>query len=251
MTTLIIQAIEKANYLATEADIEKLAAANFESSKLQQYAHGAYFRILLAATQQALMGKVLLRPARGPQPEISDDERKAHVEAFELVNSKIYAAVLRGSITPDVEHKESLPVEEQRTRSLARNRRNNFARTAASTLRKFIKHGGDVRRLVVPTATKSAVAGMTNNTEGRPNDTDEDRARRKLERAGERFATLAESVAAADKAVAIRVLQASATRVTDLLVKYVGRPTTKPEESVAQHRALKTPQGLFWPMTQH
>jgi hypothetical protein len=107
-----------------------------------------------------------------------------------------------------------------------------------------------VRRLVVPTATKSAVAGMTASPEGKV-DNEEDRARRKLERAGERFATLAEAVAAADKAVAIRVLQASATRVTDLLVKYVGRPTTKPAESVAQHRALKTPDGLFWPMTQH
>jgi len=73
------------------------------------------------------------------------------------VDKRFYAAVLRGVTTEDIAIEEGLDADEQRRRSLERNRRSAFARSAKSTVSAFITGGGDVRALDPNTVSKAAL----------------------------------------------------------------------------------------------
>lgn len=238
-----LQHIEKANYVATPDDVEKMAREQFEASQLQGRTHSTYFKILLACVQTEIAGKPTLRQGRGALPALDTDK---HLEAFEAVNGRLYAAVIRGTVTPDIEPSDSLSTEEKNRRSMERNRRNTFARTAASTMRKFIRLGGDIRKIVVPTASKPAMASATPKGDS-PND--DAIARARVKRAANRLATVVEELAADDRKLAAEALQEAMPEVAALLARMAGKPTDKPETAIADSRPFRTPEGVFWPMT--
>lgn len=237
-----ISQIEKANYLATTEDVERMAREQFDASQLQGRTNTTYFRILLASVQQALVGKPVLRAGRG---QLAALDSVKHLEAFEEVNSRLYAAVIRGTVTPDIEPVDGLSDAETQRRSQERNRRNNFARTAASAMRRYIKNGGDVRRVPVPTATKNSIV-VANASTGV---TDEERSRQRVKRAASRLAAVVEELAGADKKLAVEALQDSMSSVTALLARLAGKPTDKPAIAILDHRLFRTPEGVFWPVT--
>lgn len=123
----IIEAIARNNYLATEAQVEALAA----TAQIGRAADSTYLRVLVAAVQSALGA-----PKRGRKP--------AQAPVIDREHERLYAAVLRGVGPEDTDKAE-------------RSRRATFARTAASTLRGFVRSGGDVRALVVAEVGKSAL----------------------------------------------------------------------------------------------
>ncbi len=237
----ILTQIENAHYLASVETIEKLAATRFDSQSLADRAQGTYFRTVLASTQKAIAGKPTLR-ARQPRSQgaLTAPQIGAHLEAFERVNTELYGAVIRGSVTPDVADSDSLKPDERRERSLARNRRTNYARTAASAIRGFIRGGGDVTRIAVGSATKSALLqrGM-NATTATPES--------RVERAATRLMASVETLGKGDESAAREVLQSTLKRCTELLAKMGGKTTTKPDRAMAEHLPLKTSVGTFYP----
>jgi hypothetical protein len=241
----VIDTIQKANYEADDAAIETLARQYHESLQAQGTTRGVYLRVLLAATQKAVSGHVTLR-ARRKAADIPDDVRATHLTAFEACNTRLYSAVLRGVVSSEVEDREGLRAEERRKRALERNRRTNFARSAAATLRAFIRGGGDVTALAVPTATKMGIAAAT-DTPSRPRVSGAELARRRIQRAAERLSALVESLAGSDKAQAVEALRRAMAPVNELLMRYAGKPVTRPDQAVAEHRLLKTSAGTFWP----
>lgn len=118
MTTNVI---EKAGYIASEEQIEGLA----RDVAIGRKADSTYLRVLVVAVQTALKGK-----------------RQRAVTALQTAHEKFYAAVLRGVGADDITPRE-------------RTRRATFARTATSTLRSFLKGGGEVRTLDVTLVTKA------------------------------------------------------------------------------------------------
>ncbi len=244
MSTL--QAIQKANYLATEADVENLAREYVTAQHLLAGSRTTYFRILLAGTQVALAGKPVLRAK--PSASILDDQIPAHLEAFENVNARLYAAVVRGSVTPDVADAPNLSTDEANRRASERNRRNNYARSAASTIRSYIRAGHDITRISVLTATKNSMA-VANSTRSVIDQSPEERLHRRVKAATSRLAGLVTDLAGMDRSAATAALQETMAQVSDLLLKYGGRPVTKPEQAVAEHKMWKGPGGVFWPTT--
>ncbi len=237
----LIAQIENANFIATPETIEKLAGVRFDSQLQTERAQGTYFKTLLACTQKAIAGKPTLRARRkGPKATITAAEIAQHMEAFETVNRELYAAVIRGSVTPDVADSESLKPQERRERSLARNRRTNYARTAATAIRGFIEAGNDIRRIAVPSASKSQLlargAAATNSD-----------PQARAARAASRLLSQLETLGTGDKAAAREVLQSTLKRSAELLSKLGGKTTTKPEQAMAEHRPLQTPVGTFYP----
>lgn len=115
--------IAKAGYIASEEQIEGLA----RDVALGKQADSTYLRVLVAAVQTALKGK-----------------RQRAETALRQAHERFYAAVLRGVGADDITPRE-------------RTRRATFARTATSTLRSFVKAGGDVRGLDVLTVTKGSL----------------------------------------------------------------------------------------------
>jgi hypothetical protein len=239
--TLIAQ-IERKNYLATPAEVETLASERATASHGTATADSAYFRILLAATQNEIAGNLTLRPKRGAAPVLAPEDTAAHLKVFEALNKTYYAAVLKGS-----EH--ALPdsagegTDGRNAKALARNRRTNYARTAASAIRGYIRNGHDIRRLAVPQATKAALRSATPDRAAAPEVT--------LERASARLFAKIEELGAKDESVARAILQRLMQRGAPLLSKLGVRSTTKPETAIAEMRPLKTPSGSFFPTTMH
>lgn len=241
----IFKQIEKANYLASAEDVQSMTSVHLDAQQTVSRTHGTYFRILVACTQKDICGKPTLR-ARSHAGDGAQIDTAAHLEAFERINSSLYAAVLRASVPAELEGNDRLNADEARRRSLERNRRTNFARSSATTLRQFIKRGGNVLRLSVPTVTKNAVAAMTPAAEGEGQPS-EDRARRKAARAASQIIATAEAIAESDKPSAIAVLQDTLSRVAGALLQFGGKTTKSPEVAADKHLLLKTPNGTFWP----
>lgn len=124
-----IQRLIDAKYVATPADIEALAA----SVVAGKGADGTYLRVLTGLARVKLGA-----PRRG---KVAQD---AQVAAVDDAHADAYAAVLRG-------------VGDDNTTDAERQRRATFARTAASTLRAYAKHGGDLRALDVLAVTKGSL----------------------------------------------------------------------------------------------
>lgn len=240
----IFTTIEKANYLATAEDVATLATSNLEAQQMIGRVHGCYFRILLARTQHAICGKPTLR-AREKAEKMTPEDTEAHLKAFETQHAELYAAVLNAVRSADTESRKNLETDEQNRRALERNRRTNFARSAASVLRTYIKRGGNVLRLAVPHATKSAVAAMTPPAEDA--EPAEGRSERTVTRAAARIVAAVQSMAAEDKEGAVDVLRKALGLIAGTMQSLGIRSTTKPAVALAQDRLLRTEAGVFWP----
>lgn len=123
----IIDSIVKAHYVATEPQVEQLA----NHIMLGDASDATYLRVAVAH-MQAVLG----RPRRGKQPP--------QEPVLDTVHKKLYPAFLRGVGPEDMDPKE-------------RDRRGIRARSNASTIRHFIRGGGDVRTLDVNTVTKGSL----------------------------------------------------------------------------------------------
>ncbi len=147
MTTILAK-LEKGHWVATKHDVETLAHERYTNAAATAAGDGSYLRIVLVAAQSKLG-----RPrGRGTKPNI-----EAQLAVLTAVHELFYAAVLRGVTTPDIAIEPALDTKEQRRRSLARNSRSAFARTAVSTLTTYVRLGGDLRPLDPATVTKGGL----------------------------------------------------------------------------------------------
>ncbi len=119
----VISAVAASGYKATDAQVSAIARNVATGRK----ADGTYLRVLVVST---LAG---IGAGRGA---VMKAFKGAHAHLYELVREA-------------VGHGVSDPIE--------RNRRATFARTAASTLKAFIKAGGDLKGLDITTVTKTSL----------------------------------------------------------------------------------------------
>lgn len=236
----ILTQIERNHFQADEATVEKLAASHYDSASAVTRIAGTYFKILLACAQVTLVGKPVVRLARGAKKPVDTDTQ---LKALETAHATLYPAVRRGVETPDVEPLEGLLTDEANRRSAERNRRSNYARTSAYALRRYVKAGGDLRRLVVTTATKNGVIEATPSAGG----VEEDTRPARIKRAATRLAALAEELASADKPAAEAAVREALSTLMGSLTGMGVKSTDKPEIAVRDQRVLKTPAGTFWP----
>lgn len=148
----IIARLEANGFKANEQQVEALAHECYTGQARTARADGTYLKILVAGCQLATGPK----PARRRQPETD-----AQLAVIGSIHDAYYLAVMRGITTQDITHDDSLPANERQARSLERNRRSAFARTAKSTLVGFVRAGFDLRDLVVETVTKNALREAT------------------------------------------------------------------------------------------
>ena len=155
----IITKIEKAHYMATEHDVEALAALHLANVEAASGTDGQYLRIMLAALK-AKYGNGGV-PRIGRRRLLTDVDRAQHVATLAEHHARLYPFVLKGITTPDVADDATMDVEARRARATVRNNRAGFARSATSTIKSWIKAGGDIRGLDVTTATKTALRAFT------------------------------------------------------------------------------------------
>jgi len=141
----ITATLARKHFVATEAEVESLAQEQYRGADIAAQGASTYLRVLVAGCQ-AKVG----RARRGLALR-----KDAQLEVINAVHERFYAAVLRGVTTPEIEHDPNVDPKEQRRRTLERNRRSAFARSAVSTLRLFVNGGGDIRALSVEVVTKT------------------------------------------------------------------------------------------------
>lgn len=130
------------NYDATESDLRELGALSVGAERLKETIGTTYLRAMVKSAQ--------ISARLGMSP----------LESIDAAHSLLYPHVLDGVTTPDVvplapakDHREA-----NKRRALDRNARSNFARTAASTLRRFVAAGGDLHGIDLDTVTKASLA---------------------------------------------------------------------------------------------
>lgn len=143
--TTIIHKLETNPAGATDSQVEQLAHARYTAGVEVSRTDGIYLHVLVAACQ-AKLGP--LRRGRGPSAA-------SQLSVLEGVHDRFYAAVLRGITTADVTAEDGLEAPEAQRRTLERNRRSVFARTAKATLVAYVRAGQDVRALNAKTVSKA------------------------------------------------------------------------------------------------
>lgn len=178
----IIQTIAKANYAATETQVETLAHAVV----LGKMGESTYLRVLTAHCQ-AELGPA---PRRAVSARAAAMTREAQEAVIDKVHGRLYPHVQKGVQSNGLGGDGELPANEV-------NRRATFARTSASELRGYVARGGDLRALEVATLTRAQL-----RNHGRPVPTGT-RAERSFQRATEALERAARRVARGDPDAAL------------------------------------------------
>lgn len=150
----IVQKIEKAHYVATEHDVELLAAEHLANVTAANHSDGSYLRILIAAMQSQF-------GSNGRKRKLTATDQAQHIAQLATIHGRLYPHVLKGVTTPEVVEDETLDPDTRRARAAIRNNRAGFARSAASTLKAWVLAGGDVRGLDIGTTTKTELRAFT------------------------------------------------------------------------------------------
>ena len=137
--------LEKKQFIATDTDIEKLAASVIDADQTASENRGRYLKALVATTQRELGAEPRQRNGNGPR--LNAEAVAAHLKAFQAVSDRFYAACVKvaQATVPDPD------------KALTR-RRTAFARSASSTVRGYIRGGNDITLLAAHKATKAALA---------------------------------------------------------------------------------------------
>lgn len=188
----LIAAIIKAHFAATPEQVEQLAHNVVEG----QHAAGTYLQVVLAH-MQAKLG----RPRRGKQPP--------QEPVLDAVHEMLYPAVLKGVGPDDLSQVE-------------RFRRATFARSAASTVRYFVRNGGDVRGLDVAKVTKNGLRKSVQPETPPPEE--ETRAERSLRKAVDAIARSAQRLARSDPGAARERIEAAMDELDKLLESIPAEP---------------------------
>lgn len=228
----LIDELTKAHFLATDEQVQLLAGRYSTGLQAQDSVRGCYLKVLTAATIKAA------KPAKGKQTEIM-----AHLDS---VHEGYYALVIKGVTTPDVADDESLDQEQRTARSLERNRRSNFARSAKTSLTTYLKAGGDLFRLDPDTVTKREL--QTFVTAMRQRSAEPGALKHRTELAVTRIEELFRELADEDKPTALSTVQDLMNRMGNLLSEMGRDAATKAGVAVREHRPLRLREGIFWPM---
>lgn len=196
----VIEKIAAANYRPTDSDVEQLAFA----ASLGISSKGTYLRIVAAHVIDA------------------NPTKRGQLAALKKAHEHFYPHVLKGVGGTSLDPKE-------------RERRGTFARTSLSTLRSFVRSGGDVRSLDLSTLTKSALRKLT-LTEAEP----ADRAERALSRSNTALVRAVRRLARRDPARAREAITAAIAALREVMPSKSAKPEQRITRTPSPARAAAT-----------
>jgi len=216
----------------TTSDIRKLAKRTVDGRTAIATSRGEYFRALIETTQADLKNG-------GP-----DQTAAVQLAALKAVHRRFYPVVQEATTTKDIEHAERLSKAESRRRSLERNRRTNFARSAYGTIRRWLRAPGhDLLKLNAQGVTKSQL--LTEAPPTRKHALTPERVQAKADRLIGGIVGFAEQVAKSDRAQAANLVHEIVQR---LYQKVLGlQPTKNASVATNEGRPLIVGRKVFLP----
>jgi hypothetical protein len=137
--------IESKNFVASTSDVERIAAEIIDGMEQTANGRGTYLRMVVGTVQHDLGATPRLRASSASR--LPPEEIPAQLKALNAVHKRFYEAVYKVA-------QNSLPTPDK----VEVKRRCTFARTAASTLRGWIRTGNDVCSLAAGRVTKYQLA---------------------------------------------------------------------------------------------
>lgn len=222
--------IETKKFVATEADIKQLTQDYIRANDGLVSTRSTYLRALIGTTQSEAHST----PADAPK-------------VLQSVQARFFAVVL-ATVTADGELSDHhrLKPEERTRRSLERNRRTNFARSAYSTIRRWALAGHDIMSLSAAKVTKNQLRDETPVKKVKRKVTP-DIARARADASIERVLQATRALANDDPMQARAVLDEAMQKIARELFQGAIAPTTDAAVAVREHRPLKAAGGTFWP----
>lgn len=235
-------------WVATAEQVGELARVYVDHQTELANIGGSYLKVLIASTLHALGAEIRTAPLRGRAPKHDEAEKERQSKAFEEVQGSFYGAVLSAVIPAELQDDEGKPQSVRSANALERNRRTNFARSAASTVRSFLRNGGDLRILNVSTVTKGQLAELAASKA--PAKPEAVVLGNRVEAVGKRALRLLEKLAKEDEGAARHRLEALVSMfAAQLAVIGVEKTTQSPEQAIAKCMPLQTKAGVFFPIT--
>lgn len=227
--------LEARHYVATVQDIERLTRDHDAASNTAGSTGGTYLRALIATVQSELGSEPRERTARGgAEGKTAPEECARQLAAFEDVNKRFYAVVLRG-LTGD---------------ALERNIKSTFARSNASALRRWIRSGHDVTRLAARTVTRDALEGGIPSDSKRPARLRVKGLRKRAEKGVAVLTGAAQALDKAERGSGVALLQEAMAAITAQLVKLGGVAVGRNAEAgVREGKPFKKGSAVFWPVS--
>jgi hypothetical protein len=223
--------IESKNFIATVEDIKELARSALGATAAQ----GTYLSALLGTAQAEIRGA-------------KAQEEGSELKALTIVHKRFYAAVLEIVITPDLADAPRLKQAEKTRRSLERNRRSNFARSAYSTIRAWAKAAGhDLMALKPDKVTKAQLTAETPKRHTATRAPKPEKIQAKVDALVESLLNSTRQLAHADPVQARTVLDSAMQKLARELFQGAVQPTNDPIIAAKEHRPLKAANTMFWP----
>lgn len=225
--------IEVKSYVATPAEVETLAAAIIDGVQSTESGRSTYLRTLIATTQSELGMKARLRNASSSAklPEATID---LHLKAFESVAKRFGDAVSRVA-------KATVPMPDA---ALLRSR-TGFARSAASTVRSYIRSGADVSLLAAHSVTKSSLHVAVPRARRRA--MSEVRLQAQIARLTNRLEASCKSLAGIDRDRARAALQPALAQLASVVMRS-SRPLNDMTQAVEQNAPFRSHDMTYIPI---
>lgn len=218
--------IESRSFIATDADIAKIAAQAIDGETRSAEARGLFFKALIATTQHELGSPPRVRNVKADK--LSAEDVTAHLLTFEGIAKRFCekARDVAANTVPDSDA------------DTLRRRTSKFY-SAASTVRGYIRAGGDIRGIAAHKATKASLAMP--RTKRKPN---AEMLKRRATAIGAELEKIARSL---NGDFAREVLTPLLAKLGALTTKGA-KATRDPAEAMSEHRALSTKAGVFFPV---
>lgn len=221
-----MRTLEARSFVATPADVEALARQLIAGSQVP----ATYLRALIATTQSEL--GVEPRQRSGKIGKIDADTIQLHLTTLESVHDRFYTIVLRVA-------------QETYRGARERNAATNFARTALSTLRSWIKAGHDVRDLAAARASKGSLRRAVPRSRAGPARRPKALMRR-VETMTARLDAVVAEIPEANRGDVRPAIEAAIQKLASYLMAWGGPAVREPVVAAREHRPLKTRAGTFW-----
>lgn len=222
-----MRTLESRSFVATPADVETLARQHITGLQIPV----TYLRVLIASTQSELGSE----PRQRTSPRIGKldaDTTALHLTALNAVHDRFYTIVLR------VAHETYKGARE-------RNAATNFARTAVSTLRSWIKAGHDIRDLAAAKASKESLR-RTTPQRSRAGPRRPAAFVKRLQTMTSRLDELITKVPEENRTEVRTAIEAAIQKLAGHLMAWGGTPVREPVVAAREHRPLRTRAGTFW-----
>lgn len=223
--------LENRNYVATENDIAALAGGIISAQFTMESGPRRYLRCVIATTIHEL--DAAQRQRSGKPEKIDADEQSRQLAALEKILDRFYPIVVKAA-------SEDLPPG--KARALELNRRTNWARTAASAVRSWIRAGYSLTTIAASRATKATLAVTARARPATPG-----RIKQRVETASKATMARILELAGADKDAAIAEIQLLMGQLAGQLEELGVATTRDPKEALAEHKMLRVGRQTFFP----